>query len=351
MRLWEAFRRVEDCPLKLVSSPMEKVPSSHTWVKFFQDAGIPESLSTQYAVMFTDHRIQRDMLSELDRDILSDIGIKAVGDKMAILKHARFISEQSKRDASSKELASGLKKRPSVTSSRSQSTKPREPLGAPTDPSLQPVPKKKIKLIATAVSSSPAVRKSPSPPVNRGLIIVPVAKTAKRSVFQRLGSSTTVIDKLGESGKDYSETPVMSSNILNRLGGDITEPPDSSTSTSQKQNIKKVVTLKKKRNDCMSQSNDMKRHSVLDRLGQQPLQDMAKDKQKAVLRADISLGPKRNRNLIKISPKHKQQVNLGKLIATAKKPISSDAVSSTSAGIFRGAAESGSSVFDRLGAK
>lgn len=327
---------------------MEKIPSSHSWVKFFQDAGIPDDLSARYAVMFTDHRIQRDMLSELDRGILSDIGIKAVGDKMAILKHAKFISEQSKRDASSKELASGLKK-PMRNSTPALS----EPPGPSVPVNAQPRKKIKFTTMLPPVDKSPTVDPSFMAP-----------KTGKKSVFQRLGegSSNAVFDRLGETGKECSETSTMSlkaaisPSILNRLGGEVTELPDSSTAASQKLSMKKVVTLKKKAINNMLSSNDAKRTSVLDRLGHEihrPAQKtQAKEKQKSALKPSIiSLTSPKNKNLIKISPKRKQDVDLGKLVVTAKKPISSNAVSSTSAGLFRGAAESGSSVFDRLGPK
>lgn len=334
---------------------MEKIPSSHTWVKFFQDAGIPDDLSAQYAVMFTDHRIHRDMLSELDREILSDIGVKAVGDKMAILKHARFISEQSKRDASSKELASGLKKPPKASAASPK-------VSARPNPNTVPVPKKKIKLITTAVSRT--VDKNPRAEQAKDVPAVP--KTEKRSVFQRLGGEgnpSVVFNRLGECDDENLQVQSMprktaTPSILSRLGGEITELPDSSTGTSasQRRNIKKVVTLKKKATESTLQSrpmfNNNKKPSILDRLGQKADQNIASEKLDVASKLNIvSLVPKKNMNLIKIPSKRKQEVDPVKLVVTMKKPISSNAVSSTSAGLFRGAAESGSSVFDRLGPK
>jgi len=59
------------------------------WFKFFLDAGIPPSDAGNYAVTFTEHRIQADMLSELTKEYLADMGITVLGDVIAILKHAR----------------------------------------------------------------------------------------------------------------------------------------------------------------------------------------------------------------------------------------------------------------------
>jgi len=60
------------------------------WFKFFLDAGLPPSDAGNYAATFMEHRIQPDMLGDLTKDYLTDMGIKVLGDIIAILKHARI---------------------------------------------------------------------------------------------------------------------------------------------------------------------------------------------------------------------------------------------------------------------
>ncbi|XP_076138695.1 uncharacterized protein C19orf47 homolog isoform X1 [Alosa pseudoharengus] len=64
------------------------------WIQFFKDAGIPPSLAVTYAVSFVDNRIQKNMLMDLSKDIMMDLGISAIGDIIAILKHAKVVYRQ-----------------------------------------------------------------------------------------------------------------------------------------------------------------------------------------------------------------------------------------------------------------
>jgi hypothetical protein len=71
--------------------------SAAFWVSFFRDAGIPYSLAKSYASTFEENRIGKDMLLDLDKDILGDMGIKVMGDVIGILKHAK---KEARKDSS-----------------------------------------------------------------------------------------------------------------------------------------------------------------------------------------------------------------------------------------------------------
>ncbi|MED6242253.1 hypothetical protein ATANTOWER_002132 [Ataeniobius toweri] len=68
------------------------------WIQFFKDAGIPAGLAVTYAVSFVDHRIQKNMLMDLSKDIMMDLGITVIGDIIAILKHAKQVYRQGGKD-------------------------------------------------------------------------------------------------------------------------------------------------------------------------------------------------------------------------------------------------------------
>ncbi|MEE6522295.1 hypothetical protein FKM82_020767, partial [Ascaphus truei] len=64
------------------------------WINFFKEAGIPAGPSVNYAVMFVDNRIQKNMLMDLNKEIMNELGITVVGDIIAILKHAKVVHRQ-----------------------------------------------------------------------------------------------------------------------------------------------------------------------------------------------------------------------------------------------------------------
>lgn len=64
------------------------------WNKFFIQAGVQEIQASKYTAIFSENRIQPGMLEDLDKQVLKDVGISAVGDIISILRHTKEVLEQ-----------------------------------------------------------------------------------------------------------------------------------------------------------------------------------------------------------------------------------------------------------------
>uniref|UniRef100_A0A452IS69 DUF5577 domain-containing protein n=1 Tax=Gopherus agassizii TaxID=38772 RepID=A0A452IS69_9SAUR len=76
------------------------------WIQFFKEAGIPPGPAVNYAVMFVDNRIQKNMLLDLNKEIMNELGITVVGDIIAILKHAKVVYRQEMCKAATESVSS-----------------------------------------------------------------------------------------------------------------------------------------------------------------------------------------------------------------------------------------------------
>ncbi|XP_033231250.1 uncharacterized protein C19orf47 homolog [Belonocnema kinseyi] len=65
------------------------------WVQFFRNAGFPQDVATKYAVVFSNNRIKPDMLPDLDKPSLKEMGITLMGDMIAILRYAKKVVEDT----------------------------------------------------------------------------------------------------------------------------------------------------------------------------------------------------------------------------------------------------------------
>ncbi|XP_077174591.1 uncharacterized protein C19orf47 homolog isoform X2 [Paroedura picta] len=83
------------------------------WIQFFKEAGIPPGPAVNYAVGFVDNRIQKNMLMDLNKEILHELGVTVVGDIIAILKHAKIVYRQEMCKAATESVASSQAAMPS----------------------------------------------------------------------------------------------------------------------------------------------------------------------------------------------------------------------------------------------
>uniref|UniRef100_A0A8C2ZVS7 Chromosome 19 open reading frame 47 n=1 Tax=Cyclopterus lumpus TaxID=8103 RepID=A0A8C2ZVS7_CYCLU len=85
---------------------LSTLPTSE-WIQFFKDAGIPAGLAVTYAVSFVDNRIHKNMLMDLSKDIVMDLGITVIGDIISILKHAKQVYRQDMCKMATEAISSG----------------------------------------------------------------------------------------------------------------------------------------------------------------------------------------------------------------------------------------------------
>ncbi|XP_047246949.1 uncharacterized protein C19orf47 homolog isoform X2 [Girardinichthys multiradiatus] len=197
------------------------------WIQFFKDAGIPAGLAVTYAVSFVDHRIQKNMLMDLSKDIMMDLGITVIGDIIAILKHAKQVYRQDMCKMATEAISSGqtsvqaeLRRTANTPATRmianalSHDSPPATPARRPVDNRLSvTVSNSQATKNNKAVVSQPADEGKPS--AKRRRVTAEMEGLKRTSVFERLGA---------ESMADTTTSNSKPTGVFSRLdGGDESE--------------------------------------------------------------------------------------------------------------------------------
>ncbi|XP_074789413.1 uncharacterized protein C19orf47 homolog isoform X4 [Athene noctua] len=226
------------------------------WIQFFKEAGIPPGPAVNYAVMFVDNRIQKNMLMDLNKEIMNELGITVVGDIIAILKHAKVVYRQEMCKAatellcpSSPNVQAELRRNANSAASRmianslSRDSPPAAPL--PQRPHAS--------TISVTVSNAPAAAKAglcdtaeerPMIPVKRRrvtaemegkyIINMPRGTTprTKKILEQQAAKGlqrTSVFDRLGAEAKADTATGGKPTGVFSRLGDALGTDGDKAT--------------------------------------------------------------------------------------------------------------------------
>ncbi|XP_071656884.1 uncharacterized protein C19orf47 homolog isoform X2 [Patagioenas fasciata] len=231
------------------------------WIQFFKEAGIPPGPAVNYAVMFVDNRIQKNMLLDLNKEIMNELGITVVGDIIAILKHAKVVYRQEMCKAATKSLtpasptvqpefrrnaASAFSRRSAAASRMIANSLRRE---SPPTPQNQPRASKisitvSNKLARAGLCDSadgyaavPVKRRRVTAEMEGKYIInMPKGTTprTKKILEQQAAKGlqrTSVFERLGDEAKADTTTGAKPTGVFSRLGAtlptDTTNPADS----------------------------------------------------------------------------------------------------------------------------
>ncbi|XP_045930782.1 uncharacterized protein C19orf47 homolog isoform X3 [Micropterus dolomieu] len=173
------------------------------WIQFFKDAGIPAGLAVTYAVSFVDNRIHKNMLMDLSKDIMMDLGITVIGDIIAILKHAKQVYRQDMCKMATEAISSGqtsvkaeLRRTANTPATRmianalSHDSPPATPARRPDNRLSVTVSNTQANKSSKAVVSQPADEGNGLPGVKRRRVTAEMEGLKRTSVFARLGAES-----------------------------------------------------------------------------------------------------------------------------------------------------------------
>lgn len=349
------------------------------WIQFFKEAGIPPGPAVNYAVMFVDNRIQKNMLLDLSKEIMNELGITVVGDIIAILKHAKVVYRQEMCKAATESMSSSqpsmqseLRRNASsaatrmIANSLSRDSPPATPVRRPDTGTSK---------ISVTVSNKTAVKNAKAALCDAAAESVEVPAKRRRVTAEMEGKyiinmpkgvpRTSVFDRLGAEMKADTTTGNKPTGVFSRLGDALeadedkgTESDDSSSvlqyagvlkklsKPSHKESAKPGVTVKAK----ATSSEAKPAVTTIRRLGNKSAALAAKEKQVSVAqRLGKPPPPAEAQDSSVTSTKSKAEP---KFRVTIKRTLGSAKVSSTSEIHSAQMDNTGTvSVFKRLGKK
>ncbi|XP_027901600.1 uncharacterized protein C19orf47 homolog isoform X2 [Xiphophorus couchianus] len=228
-------------PLHLSLGQAGELVSTSEWIQFFKDAGIPAGLAVTYAVSFVDHRIQKNMLMDLSKDIMMDLGITVIGDIITILKHAKQVHRQDMCKMAAEAITSGqtsvqaelrrTAKTPAtrmIANALSHDSPPATPVRRPIDNRLSvTVSNSQANKNSKAVVSQPADEGKPA--AKRRRVTAEMEGLKRTSVFERLGA---------ESMADTTTSNSKPTGVFSRLdkgdkSGEMPKPGNTDANTDE----------------------------------------------------------------------------------------------------------------------
>ncbi|KAF8777854.1 hypothetical protein HNY73_014649 [Argiope bruennichi] len=219
---------------------MSKTMDTSQWIQFFRKAGLPSNVAANYAIIFFDNRIQVDMLLDLSKEYLYDMGIKVMGDVIAILKYAKEFHNQLAKERMIGHTAT-VSKNTVAERMVGRYTRPvvPSPVRSPVGQSERVVQNRStiISLKRKPAEESPVKKVRRVPPEEEGAykIKMPLGITEKtrKILQQQQGSKRSVFARLGDSAVSSSTDSKNMQDIINHE-----RSPRCSGHTVQKLNVK-----------------------------------------------------------------------------------------------------------------